>query len=179
MVIKDALDTLRAQLHTAMTVDVVADVGAPKMASWPITLLVSAARNQRDARLKTVGTAPEWLSLSGINGGAAGVSLLFDVVGLATEFGIRSLGKGGVDLNRNAHAFVDLWTKCEAGRALLVELFELWPGGAPTERVHALRTAVDAICSDFMARAFELSLDLKQISEFMIEMGVGEVPAYQ
>ncbi len=135
--------------------------------------IVAAARSQLDQRVRAVGTAPQWTELSSIRAGAAGVSLLLDVVGLSAEYGIRVLGRSGMELDRRAHGLVDLWGRAESARALLVELFELWPAGPPRERIAALKDGVEAVASDCVARAFEGSLNPAQLVDFIKEMGVG------
>ena len=168
MSLRESLERLREELRQSPAPgESVAPVGSE------IGRIVAAARSQMDQRVRTVGTAPEWTELSSIRSGAAGVSLLLDVVGLSAEYGIRGLGRNGMDLDRRAHGLVDLWGRAESARALLVELFELWPAGPPRERIEALKDGVEAVASDCVARAFEGSLNPAQLVDFIKEMGVG------
>jgi len=170
---RDVLDGLREKLRSATLVDPSTPVSSVT-GEYPLFL---AARGQLEEREKRIGKAPEWAALSTIKGGAAGVSLLLDVIGLSAESGIKRLGLAGTDLDHRAHALVDLWSRAEAARSLLVELFELWPGGAPEERIAALRDGVVAVSSECVARSFDGAFDNRlnpvQLVDFVREMGIG------
>ena len=144
----ERLERLRDELRTT------ASGGTDSSASNTI-LLIQAAQQQHAERVREVGIAPEWSALNNTKDGAAGASLVLDVVGLSAEAGIKRLGGAGADLDNRAHALVDLWARSEAGRSLLMELFDQWPQGAPPERVAALKDTVRAVCVDSAARVLE------------------------
>ncbi len=144
----EILEKLRDTLRTA------ANLGN-ESSDEGITKLIVAANAQFQTRIDEVGTAPEWGALKNVKSGAAGVSLILDVIALSAEAGIKRLGLAGADLDNRAHAVVDLWARSEAGRSLLMELFDQWPQGAPSERVLALKDTVKAVCIDSAARVLE------------------------
>lgn len=144
----ETLEQLRDTLRTAATIE----IDAPDKA---IEKLIASAHAQFQTRIDEVGTAPEWGALQNVKSGAAGVSLVLDVIALSAEAGIKRLGQAGADLDNRAHAVVDLWARSEAGRALLMELFDQWPQGAPSERILALKDTVKAVCVDSAARVLE------------------------
>ena len=144
----ETLEQLRDTLRVAAT------IGA-ESSDEAIKKLIASAKAQFQSRVDEVGTAPEWGGLQNVKGGAAGVSLVLDVIALSAEAGIKRLGLAGADLDNRAHAVVDLWARSEAGRALLMELFDQWPQGAPNDRILALKDTVKAVCIDSAARVLE------------------------
>lgn len=145
---KEKLERLRDELRTAAS-------GGTDDSSSSTTLLIQAAQQQHTERVREIGVAPEWRALNTTKDGAAGTSLVLDVVGLSAEASIKLLGGAGADLDNRAHALVDLWARSEAGRSLLMELFDHWPQGAPAERVAALNDTLRAVCLDSAARVLE------------------------
>ncbi len=144
----DTLEQLRDTLRTAASME-------NESSEEAIKKLIDSANAQFQTRIDEVGTAPEWGALQNVKSGAAGISLVLDVIALSAEAGIRRLGLAGADLDNRAHAVVDLWARSEAGRSLLIELFDQWPQGAPSERILALKDTVKAVCIDSAARVLE------------------------
>jgi hypothetical protein len=160
-------DSLRSKAIAVLTPSSDSSTGVGSSLVTPMQAVLVAATEQREERISRIGSVPQWRSLENIRDGAAGASLILDVIGLCAEFEIERLGSSGADLDNRAHPLVDVWARAEATRALLVELFDQWPAGAPEERVRVFGDSVRCVCTEAASRLCEMGLESVELFQFI------------